>query len=236
MQFGSHRADEKSLEIVALRFIYCVKPMDRPKVVPFRLRPPPPPVPPVATDDLSQLALAAGANGALLGELVRRLEQEPRLRSLARRLAGELDWHGAEDLMQLTLERVVRGIGSYRGTGDLLGWVSRIMRNAQIECARKEASEDAKLGEYATHAEGFTNGDDAFERLGDQELRERVLKIWHDRRTDRDVQILWDRLYIGMTVEQIMRRSGHPRSTVYYMLKKGATKFLRDWRSLLGKS
>jgi hypothetical protein len=63
-----------------------------------------------------------------------------------------------------------------------------------------------------------------------------VLRVWRRRRPDPDVEVLWDRLYIGLTVEQIVRRTGHPRSTVYHMLKKGAIKFMRDWRALAARN
>jgi RNA polymerase sigma factor (sigma-70 family) len=201
--------------------------MDRSNVVPLRSAG----RFPLAEDDLAVLALRASEQDELLAQLVDRLESDPQLRTLSRRLARRLTWHGAEDLMQTTLERVVRGIASYRGSGDLVGWVARIMRNAQIEWARKEASEGRKLSDYSRESDapgGTTLAPDVEER----EQRERVLAVWTRRRNDPDVEVMWDRLYVGMTVEQIMRRTGHPRSTVYSMLKKGALKFLHDWKQL----
>jgi RNA polymerase sigma factor (sigma-70 family) len=182
-------------------------------------------------DELSRLALTARARGDLLAELVRRLELHPQLRSLSIRLGRELAWHGPDDLMQLTLERVVRGLASYRGSGDFAGWVSRIMRNAHIEWLRKEASEGAKLGDYAREV-SHEDPSDPIRRLHEEDLRRTVLQIWDARRRDPDVRVFWDRAFVGLSVEQIMRSTGHPRSTVYAMLKKGALKFVRDWKSL----
>jgi RNA polymerase sigma factor (sigma-70 family) len=201
--------------------------MDRSKVVPLRSAGPVP----LAGEDLAALALRAGEEDAQLARLVDRLENDPQLRTLSRRLARRLAWHGPEDLMQTTLERVVRGIGSYRGSGDLVGWVARIMRNAQIEWARKEASEGRKLSDYSRESDRLDAASLAPE-VEERERHERVLAVWTRRRHDADVEVMWDRLYVGLTVEQIMRRTGHPRSTVYLMLKKGALKFLRDWKQL----
>jgi RNA polymerase sigma factor (sigma-70 family) len=201
--------------------------MDRSKVVPLRSAGPVP----LAGEDLAALALRAGEEGELLARLVDRLENDPQLRTLSRRLARRLAWHGAEDLMQTTLERVVRGIGSYRGSGDLVGWVARIMRNAQIEWARKEASEGRKLNDYSRESDR-RDAPALAPEIEERERHERVLEIWTRRRHDPDVEVMWDRLYVGLTVEQIIRRTGHPRSTVYLMLKKGALKFLHDWKQV----
>ena len=109
----------------------------RTKVVPLRT----PSTESSGLDDLSALALHAATRPSARRELLERLEREPVLRALASKLARGLNSHGAEDLLQSTLERVVRGLASYRGEGDFLGWVSRILRNAQIALIRHEARE-----------------------------------------------------------------------------------------------
>jgi len=201
--------------------------MPSPKVVPLR--------PASAADspsDLSQLALRSIGSGAELEQLVERLSRDRQLRTLAGKLAYSLAGHSPDDLMQCTLERVVRGIGSYRGSGDVLGWVSRIMRNAQIELARREVSESDKRNGYALEAPGGAGGDPA-DVLGDRELRRGVLEAWRRTRDDEEVRLFWERVYVGLSVEQLVRSTGHPRSTVYVMLKRGGSKLLREFERLM---
>jgi RNA polymerase sigma factor (sigma-70 family) len=200
--------------------------MQSPKVVPLR------PLPGVdGPSDLSQLALRGAESSAQLTELAERLSREPQLRSLAARLAASLAGHSADDLVQLTLERVVRGIASYRGTGDVLGWVTRIMRNTQIELARREVSERGKQGSYAMQGHRPESLDPA-DLLRDRELRRVVLEAWRRTSEDPEVRMFWQRVYVGMSVDQIVRESGHPRSTVYVMLKRGCSKLLLEFQRL----
>jgi RNA polymerase sigma factor (sigma-70 family) len=214
--------------------------MQHSKVVP--LRPAPGRPGPVALEghgggpqgDLSQLALRARGHALDLAELARRLENHPQVRLLARRLARSLTWHGPDDLLQTALERVVRGIRSYRGSGDILGWTARIMRNAQVEWMRREAHESSKLAGYARETEPTSSPDPA-QAVSDEEIKQAVRAVWCQDCEDPNVRIFWDRAYVGLSVEQIMRRTGHPRSTVYSMLKRGEMKFLRDYRRLLGE-
>src|SRR5262245_24653784 len=117
--------------------------MSRSKVIPLRG-----PVFP-SGDDLSSLARDAAVRRADLTRLLEHLSGNAALRILAGRLAASLQSHGPDDLVQCTLERVCRGIRSYRAEGDLLGWVGRIMRNAQIELIRKEAAESLKRAGFA---------------------------------------------------------------------------------------
>jgi DNA-directed RNA polymerase specialized sigma24 family protein len=134
--------------------------------------------------------------------------------------------------MQYTLERVVRGIASYRGSGDVLGWVSRIMRNMQVELARREVSESDKRNGYALEPAGL-DGCDPAELLGERELRRGVLEAWQRTRDDAEVRLFWERVYVGLSVEQLVRRTGHPRSTLYVMLRRGGSKLLREFQRLM---
>jgi RNA polymerase sigma factor (sigma-70 family) len=197
----------------------------RPKVVALN----PPAREAEAPDELSRLALQARAQAEVLDELVGRLERDSRLQALSRRLSRDLAWHGAEDLLQSTLERVVRGIRSYRGSGSVVGWAAQIMRNACFEWRRREASEDEKVVELGHEIERGEQPD-PLQALTHRELERVVLQTWQRRSADPDVRIFWDRTYVGLSVEQIMRRTGHPRSTVYHMLKKGGLKFLREYQ------
>jgi RNA polymerase sigma factor (sigma-70 family) len=201
--------------------------MPSPKVVPLRsaagLESP---------SDLSQLALRGAESGAQLAELAERLSREPQLRALAAKLSGSLAGHSADDLMQCTLERVVRGIASYRGTGDVLGWVSRIMRNTQIELARREVRERGKQGSYALEGHRPESLDPA-DLLSNRELRRVVLEAWRRTSEDPEVRMFWQRVYVGLSVDQIVRQSGHPRSTVYVMLKRGCSKLLCEFERLM---
>ena len=181
---------------------------------------------------LSQLALRGAESSAQLTELAERLSHEPQLRSLAAKLAGSLAGHSADDLLQCTLERVVRGIASYRGTGDVLGWVCRIMRNTHIELARREVSERGKQGSYALEWHPHESLDPA-DLLRDRELRRVVLEAWRRTSDDAEVQMFWQRVYVGLSVDQLVRQSGHPRSTVYVMLKRGCSKLLREFECLM---
>jgi RNA polymerase sigma factor (sigma-70 family) len=201
--------------------------MSSPKVV--RLRPEPVPDGP---SDLSRLALRGAESSAQLTELAERLARDPQLRALAAKLARSLAGHSADDLMQCTLERVVRGIASYRGTGDVLGGVSRILRNTHIELARREVSERGKQDGYALEGEPGGSLDPA-DLLRDRELRRVVLEAWRRTSDDAEVRMFWQRVYVGMSVEQIVRQTGHPRSTVYVMLKRGCSKLLLEFERLM---
>jgi RNA polymerase sigma factor (sigma-70 family) len=162
-----------------------------------------------------------------LTRLLERLSESSVLRVLAIRLAAPLASHGADDLVQCTLERVCRGIRSYRAEGDLLGWVARIMRNAQIELLRKESAETLKRASFAAErAEEADLGPD--EILDRDEIRQRVREAWQATRSDDDVRLFWERSFVGLSVEQIVRRTGRPRSTVYVMLGRGAEKLRRE--------
>jgi len=201
--------------------------MSSPKVIPLR--------PAAGTDapsDLSQLALRGAESSAQLTELAERLARDPQLRGLASKLARSLTEHSADDLMQCTLERVVRGIASYRGTGDVLGWVSRIMRNTHVELARREISERGKQDGYVLEAAPPASLDPA-DLLRDRELRRAVLEAWRRTSDDAEVRMFWQRVYVGMSVEQIVRQTGHPRSTVYVMLKRGCSKLLFELERLM---
>jgi RNA polymerase sigma factor (sigma-70 family) len=193
--------------------------MSRSKVIPLRASASAPPT----GDELKSLARDAAVRRADLTRLLEHLSESAALRILAGRLAAPLLSHGADDLVQCTLERVCRGIRSYRAEGDLLGWVGRIMRNAQIELIRKESAESLKRAGFAAEPgdEEEVGPDDLLDR---QELRKRVREAWHETRSDEDVQLFWDRSFVGLSVEQIVRRTGRPRSTVYAMLARGAEK------------
>jgi RNA polymerase sigma factor (sigma-70 family) len=184
--------------------------------------------------DLGSLAIRAQAHAADLRALVEALEGHPRLHALAARLARGLSVHGPEDLLQATLERVVRGLHSYRGSGDFLGWVARIMRNAQIEIVRRELRARTRAaGEGWTPDGDDREGGDPAEVLGARQVHERVLDAWQRTSDDPDVRLFWDRVYVGLSVEQLMRRTGRPRSTVYLMLQRGGRKLAREVRRLL---
>ena len=184
-----------------------------------------------AAPDLTALARRAVRDVAELEQLVESLESHPRLRALAATLARSLHPHDTDDLLQSTLERVVRGICSFRADGDLIGWVSRIMRNAQIELLRKEASEHTKVGGYGRESSREGSGDPA-DLIGDGELRHFALVAWTRTSHDPDVRLLWDRVYAGLSVDQLRSRSGEPRSTVYLKLRRGGEKLAREFAKL----
>jgi DNA-directed RNA polymerase specialized sigma24 family protein len=67
--------------------------------------------------------------------------------------------------------------------------------------------------------------DDLLDR---HELRKHVRDAWHATKDDEDVRLFWDRSFVGLSVEQIVRRTGRPRSTVYLMLGRGAEKLRQE--------
>jgi RNA polymerase sigma factor (sigma-70 family) len=182
--------------------------------------------------ELHELARSAALGSQDLERLVGVLQNHPRLRALAARLGRSLHPLGPEDLMQSTLERVVRGISSFRAEGDLLGWVGRIMRNAQIELLRKEASEQVKRTGYEQERRDEERIGDPSELLVEVELQRAALLAWTRNSADPDVRLFWERVHGGSTVEQIMQQTGQPRSTVYLKLKRGGDKLLREFRQL----
>jgi RNA polymerase sigma factor (sigma-70 family) len=196
--------------------------MSRSKVIPLRSGGAATP----GGNDLRALAREAAERRVDLTRLLEQLSANPTLRLLAGRLAQPLASHGPDDLVQCTLERVCRGIRSYRAEGDLLGWVGRIMRNTQIELLRKEAAESIKRAGLAAERPEEEVGPD--ELLDRHEVRKRVREAWDATRSDDDVRLFWDRSFVGLSVEQIVRRTGRPRSTVYLMLGRGAEKLRRE--------
>jgi RNA polymerase sigma factor (sigma-70 family) len=187
---------------------------------------------PNSLGDLGLLALRAVDDASERALLVETLGRHAQVRGLAARLARSLAGHGPEDLVQATLERVVRGLASYRGSGDLLGWVGRIMRNTHIELLRREAREQS--GDAAYRLEPIeVSADDPTVALDEREIRASVLAAWRRTSSDADVRMFWDRAYVGLSVEQLMRRTGRPRSTVYLMLQRGGQKLAREVGRLL---
>lgn len=191
---------------------------------------------PIADDsgqsDLSQLALRCAASRSDLSAFAEQVCRAPQIRSLAAQLARSLSDHSADDLLQWTLERVIRGIASYRGAGDVLGWVGRIMRNAQIELARREVSDRAKHGAHALEGAAIPSMDPA-DLVHERRQRACVLEAWRRVGHDAEVRLFWERVYVGLSVDQLVRATGHPRSTVYVMLKRGGTKLLREFERVL---
>jgi RNA polymerase sigma factor (sigma-70 family) len=182
---------------------------------------------PDTREGLGDLALRAGRQSGALSELMEQLHRHPQLRLLSTRLGSALGSHGADDLMQCTLERVIRGIASFRADGDLVGWVGRIMRNTQIELLRKESSEQVKHAGYRTERSGDRQADPA-DLLDDHELQEKVALAWHRTADDVEVRLFWQRTFVGLSVEQLVRQTGYPRSTLYVMLKRGAAKLMAE--------
>lgn len=187
---------------------------------------------PSPVGDLGLLALRAVESASERSVLADALGRHPQVRGLAARLARSLAGHGPEDLIQATLERVVRGLASYRGTGDLLGWVGRIMRNTHVELLRREARE--QIGDAAYRLEPIDlSADDPTAALDEREIRASVLAAWRRTSEDADVRLFWERVYLGLSVEQLVRRTGRPRSTVYLMLQRGGRKLAIEVRRLL---
>lgn len=181
--------------------------------------------------DLEGLARRAPLSPAALRDLLEALSGDRALRVLAERLARPLGMHGPEDLMQSTLERVLRGVASFRGTGELMAWVQRIMRNAQIEILRREAAERGKRAALAAEPRADREAG-VDERVGRWQRRALAVEAWRRLKRDADVRLFWERAYLGRSVEQIVRRSGRPRSTVYLMLKRGGSKLVREFERL----
>jgi len=75
--------------------------------------------------------------------------------------------------------------------------------------------------------------DDPTIALDEREIRASVLEAWRRMSEDADVRLFWDRIYVGLSVEQLMRRTGRPRSTVYLMLQRGGRKLASEVRRLL---
>jgi RNA polymerase sigma factor (sigma-70 family) len=182
--------------------------------------------------DLSRLALRGAGSKAELSAFAEHLCRAPQVRSMAAQLARSLSDHSADDLLQWTLERVVRGIASYRGSGDVLGWVGRIMRNAHIELARREVSDRRKSREHALD-DAAAHTTDPADLLHERRRRACVLEAWRRTSDDPEVRLFWERVYVGLSVDQLVRATGHPRSTVYVMLKRGGGKLLHEFERVL---
>ncbi|WP_019140999.1 RNA polymerase sigma factor [Noviherbaspirillum massiliense] len=137
----------------------------------------------------------------------------PRLRRYARALAG--DRAAADDLVQDTLERAWRKMGSWRRGSDMRAWLFGIMHNLYIDHTRKRSRESAEeavdelLSTRASQSDRLEVRDlDAALRLLPSEQREVVLLVAIEE----------------MTYDEVAKTLGIPPGTVMSRLARGREK------------
>jgi len=122
-----------------------------------------------------------------------------------------------EDLIQDTFLRAWRGIEHFRGDAAVSSWLTKIAYNVLVEDARRKK---CRIQAVSLDTPEFENGqtlsglpDPEVDIHADAENRELVVLIsrWvHPKR----FRLLWMRFAEGMSVKDVMRKTGENRTTV----------------------
>lgn len=128
----------------------------------------------------------------------------------------------AEDLLQDTYERALRGLNNFRGDSEVKTWMTRIMRNRAYDkldlASRKEelVDPDLMVGTAITGLETVLPGDAA-------ETREELALIGQLKETEQKVVIM---LTAGYTNEEVAKGLGMPTGTVKSIYSRARTKLI----------
>lgn len=105
--------------------------------------------PAASADERALVSAARRGSGDAMAEIVRRYQA--RVHTLAYRMLR--DREAAEDIVQETFLRVLRGLPRLRDDGALRPWIMRIAANLVVALARQRAYDDRALAEAARAAE-----------------------------------------------------------------------------------
>ena len=168
----------------------------------------------MASDPLTRLDLAAVAAGqrAATADFVRALL--PRVRNLVRYLlSGDQD---VDDVAQEALVAVLRGFGSYRGTGRLEAWVDRVVVRETFGWLRRRRSETRRI---APEVDVTVTEDPR--RLTDEYLQRRQVAGLLDALPADQRHVLVLHYVLGMSVPEISQAVEAPVETVRSRLRLG---------------
>jgi hypothetical protein len=178
-------------------------------------------------DELARLAARATSRIADRRELAARLTRAPALVVAASQLTRSTRSFSAEDLLRSTAERVERGIASLRADDDIVAWGGRILRNAAVELQR-EAVRDAAGTVPVTARQAAIDTEASLVASEADPERDRaiVLEAWERSSRDPEVQLFWERIYLGLSLAQLARRSGREPADLLPVLARGGLKLL----------
>lgn len=174
-------------------------------------------------------AIDGGASGRQNGRVSLRLvpglgfdaavaEHQPWLRSLAHRLAPS--GADAEDLLQDTLERALRGWSGFTPGSNLRAWLSAIMNHLFIDrCRRGGRQPSVALDEAPEVPQAPKDDEPAWAHLGEGDVRAALAHVPGDFRAVYELHL------DGLGYQAIADRLGLPRATV-------GTRLLRARRAL----
>jgi DNA-directed RNA polymerase specialized sigma24 family protein len=188
-------------------------------------------------DELARLALRAASRPADRRELAARLVRAPALVVAASQLARGTRSFTADDLLRSTAERVERGIASLRADDDIVAWAGRILRNAAVELQR-EAVRDAAGTVPVTARQAAIDVEGSLVAPESDPERDRaiVLEAWERSSREPEVQLFWERLYLGLSLAQLARRSGRDPTDLLPMVARGGLTLLRATRERGGRA
>jgi RNA polymerase sigma-70 factor (ECF subfamily) len=166
------------------------------------------------------VALMQAGDPAALDRLAR--AYGPRLLAVARRCCRSS--HDAEDAVQQALVSASSSMGSYRGEGSPIAWLSTLVARSCFRMNR-EAHNDPARTSHSDDVDGACSCSDPEERAAQAELAEKIgVALMKLSRTDRLAFLL---AVEGETSEEIAHRFGLTPSAVRSRLKRARQK-LRD--------
>ncbi|WP_246020191.1 RNA polymerase sigma factor [Aliigemmobacter aestuarii] len=138
----------------------------------------------------------------------------PRLRAFARALTGAADQ--ADDLVQVTLEKALRGIAGYEAGTRLDSWMFRIMRNAHLDIVRSRRPETSvDDADAAAELVGEDGRRTTEARLHLAEVRRAMATLPEDQR-----EVLMLVCVDGMAYREVAEALGIPAGTVMSRLSR----------------
>ena len=160
------------------------------------------------------------------GDAFERLLRPYRGRVLAYLVRSCGDRSQAEDLLQDVLMRAWKGLGGYRASGRLTGWLFSIAHSVVIDRARGRAARPQLVGvpELETAA-----GDDPATRLLAAELEDRLLKVVAEL-SEAQRQVFLLRQHGDLKFREIAELRGEPLSTVLGHMHYAMNKLRRTVR------
>lgn len=122
------------------------------------------------------------------------------------------DSRTAEELTQVAMFKVHRGLPSYDPTYALSTWIYRIARNVAVDHLRKKALSDGfQDGEIPLHAESLESSPEQVTLAVESFYN---FQDMLDHCTPKQAQVLWYRYAQGYTVEEVAEKLGSTESSV----------------------
>jgi len=162
-----------------------------------------------------RIARAASGDRAAAEELVRELL--PRVRNLVRYVVrGDAD---VDDMSQLAMLAILRGLGTFRGEGSLRAWADRITVREALTFVKSRRKRDADRRDLALGAEPVSH-EDAPDAYLDRRHAVEALDTLPDEQ--RDIIVLHH--VVGLSMPEAAQELGVPFETARSRMRLGMAK------------